>query len=147
MKVGDAMTKDVITVSEDTPVGEAACIMRERDVSALPVMDKEGCLIGIVSEGDLIRELLPRYTELFEEERYRVDAEYTEQRAEALRRRPVSEIMTHGVFTIGADAPLLKAAAILQLRHIKRLVVICGDEIVGLLSRRDISNALLTGAD
>ena len=143
MKVGDAMTKDVVTISEDTPVGEAARIMRDRDISALPVVDKAGRLAGIVSEGDLIRELLPRYTELFEEDRYRVDAEYTESRAAALCHKPVGEIMTRGVFTIPEDAPLLKGAALLQLKHIKRLVVMRGDEIVGLLSRRDISNALL----
>jgi len=143
MKVGDAMTTDVVTVSEDTEVGEVARLMRLHDISALPVVDGSGRLTGIVSEGDLIRELLPRYTELFEEERYRVDAEYTEHRAASVRHRPVGEIMTRGVFTISAAAPLLKGAAMLQLKHIKRLVVVEGDKIVGLLSRRDISNALL----
>jgi CBS domain-containing protein len=143
MKVGDAMTTDVVTVAEDTMVGEAARLMFERDISALPVMDDSGRLIGIVSEGDLIRELLPRYTELFEEDRYRVDAEYTEQRAATLRRRPVAEIMTRGVYTITEDAPLLKAAALLQLKRIKCLVVLRGDKVVGLISRRDICKALL----
>jgi len=143
MKVGDVMTKDVVTVSEEVEVSEAVRLMRERDISALPVVDRSGRLTGIVSEGDLIRELLPRYTELFEEERYRVDAEYTEQRASALCHRPVGEIMTRGVFTIRADAPLLKGAAMLQLKHIKRLVVVSDGEIVGLLSRRDICNGLL----
>lgn len=144
MKVGDAMTRQVVTVTEDTDVGEAARIMRDHDLSALPVMDRSGRLTGIISEGDLIRELLPRYTELFEEERYRVDAEYTENRAQAVRSRPVGEIMTRGVFTINEGEPLLKGAALLQLRHIKRLVVMRGEEVVGLLSRRDITSALLT---
>jgi len=143
MKVGDAMTTDVVTVSEDMSVGDAARLIFERDISALPVMDKSGRLTGIVSEGDLIRELLPRYTELFEEERYRIDAEYTEQRAATVRHRPVAEIMTRGVYTIAEDAPLLKAAALLQLKRIKRLVVVRGDKVVGLISRRDISNALI----
>lgn len=145
MKVGDAMTRNVVTVAEKTSLGEAARVMRDRDISALPVLDQAGRLTGIVSEGDLIRELLPRYTELFEEERYRVDAEYTENRAASLRDRPVGEIMTRGVFTISPEAPLLKAAALLQLRHIKRVVVVEGNQIVGLISRRDICNALLAG--
>jgi CBS domain-containing protein len=143
MKVGDAMTTEVVTVTEDTTVGEAARLMFERDISALPVMDQSGRLTGIISEGDLIRELLPRYTELFQEERYRIDAEYTEQRAATVRRRPVAEIMTRGVHTITQEAPLLKAAALLQLKRIKRLVVVRGDSIVGLISRRDICKALL----
>jgi CBS domain-containing protein len=144
MKVGDAMTRNVVTVSENTTVGEAARLMREHDISAVPVVDASGHLSGIVSEGDLIRELLPHYTELFEEERYRIDAEYAEQRAAALSRRSVAEIMTRGVVTITEDAPLLKGAALLQLKRIKRLVVVRGDAIVGLVSRRDISNALLS---
>jgi len=143
MKVADAMTSDVVTVSEDTSVGEVARLVREHDISAIPVVDRAGRLSGIVSEGDLIRELLPRYTELFEEERYRIDAEYTEQRAATVRTRPVREIMTRGVFTISEDAPLLKAAAMLQLKRIKRLVVVRDDAIVGLISRRDITDALL----
>lgn len=143
MKVADAMTRDVVTVPEDTPLGEVACLLRKYDISAIPVVDSAGRLAGIVSEGDLIRELLPQYTELMEEERYRIDAEYTEHRAITLRSRPVGEIMTRGVFTIGADEPLLKAAAVLQLKRIKRLVVVRDSAIVGLLSRRDITDALL----
>ena len=143
MKARDAMTTEVVTVSEDTPVGEVARLMHESNISAIPVLDRAGALVGIVSEGDLIRELLPRYIELFEEERYRIDAEYTEHRATDLRHQPAGAVMTRGVITVPADAPLLKAAAILQLKRIKRLVVVEGDKIVGLLSRRDITNALL----
>jgi len=143
MKVGDAMTRDVVTVTEQTTVGDVARLMGDHHISALPVLDEAGGLAGIVSEGDLIRELLPRYTELFEEERYRIDAEYAEQRAATLSRRPVAEIMTRGVVTITEDAPLLKGAALLQLKRIKRLVVVQGNRIVGLLSRRDICGALL----
>jgi len=145
MKARDVMTAQVSVVSEAAPVKELARLMCERGISAAPVVDKSGRLTGIVSEGDLIRELLPRYTDLFEEERYLVDAEYTEHRAEAVRQRPVAEIMTRGVFTITEEAPLLKAAALLQLKRIKRLVVVRGDEIVGLISRRDICKALLGG--
>jgi len=145
MKVCDAMTRGVVTVSEGTSVKELAHLMSQRGISAAPVLDKSGRLAGIISEGDLIRELLPRYTEIFEEDRYLIDAEYTESRAESVRHRPVAEIMTRGVFTISEDAPLLKAAALLQLKRIKRLVVVSGDEIVGLISRRDICKALLGG--
>lgn len=143
MKVGDVMTRQVVTVAEETTVAEVARIMRERGFSAVPVLDKAGRLVGIVSEGDLIRELLPRYAELLEEERYRTDTEYTEQRAASLRQRPVGEIMTHGVFTVAEDAPLLKAAALLQLKRIKRLVVVRQGEVVGLIGRRDIIKGLL----
>jgi len=143
MKVSEAMTGHVVIVSEDTPVRELARLMRERGISAAPVTDKAGRLTGIISEGDLIRELLPRYTEILEEERYLVDTEYTENRAEAVRHRPVAEIMTRGVFTITEDAPLLKAAPLLQLKRIKRLVVVRGSDIVGLITRRDICKALL----
>jgi CBS domain-containing protein len=145
MKVRDVMTTEVSVVSEDTPVKELARLMCDCGISAAPVTDRSGRLTGIVSEGDLIRELLPRYADLFEEERYLVDAEYTEHRAAAVRQRPVAEIMTRGVYTITEEAPLLKAAALLQLKHIKRLVVMRGDAIVGLISRRDICKALLAG--
>ncbi|UCH36395.1 MAG: CBS domain-containing protein [Armatimonadota bacterium] len=124
MKVGDVMTRDVVTASEDASVAEVAELMQEHNISSVPVLDRAGKLTGIVSEGDLVRELLPQYGEMIQEDRYRVDPEYPEQRAAELRHRPVKGIMTRPVITTTEATALLRAAAMLQLKRIKRLDVV-----------------------
>lgn len=143
MKVGQAMCRELVTASPSATVAQVADLFSRHAVSAVPVVDDLGNLVGIVSEGDLIRSLLPRYSEILEEERYLHDWELMEERAATVRGRPITEIMTSHVYTVAEDAPLLKAAALIQLHHVKRLPVVRGDKLVGVISRTDICRALL----
>jgi CBS domain-containing protein len=129
-RVSDVMTADVVTAREDTPVGEIVDLLAERRVSALPIVDDENRVVGLVSEADL----LPRV------------AATGPAGSRSFRRKPVkatastaAALMTTPVLSISPDAPLSAAARKLQARKVKRLLV-TGDtgQLLGVVSRADV---------
>ena len=132
MKVRDAMSRPVVTVHPETPVKEAAQLLVKRDFSALPVVDADGALAGIVTEADLLR------------------LEAPDPRAQ-LRPggrgpapRTVAEVMSRDVITVQADADLAVAADLMLQATIKHLPVLEGDRLAGILSRHDIVRVIAT---
>lgn len=142
MKVGEVMSGKVLSVEADESVNRAAEVMCEHGLTSVLVTDG-GKPLGIVSEGDLIRAMLPRYAEICDDDRYLTDYEFAEKRVDLLAGVPVRHIMTSGLITVTEDTPVLKAAAMLQLHKIKWLPVMRGDQIVGMVTRRDICRGLL----
>lgn len=146
MKVGDVMTRGVISLAPDTPLRKAAQLMLRYGLSGFPVQDC-GKLVGIVTEGDFLRRV-----ETGTERRRRswgevaagigqLAAEYTRARA-----RTVKDIMTCGVVTIGEDAPLEEAAALMERHHIKRIPVVRNGGVIGVVSRVNLLHAFLLGS-
>lgn len=143
MKVSDVMTRMPVAVRADTTLEEAARIMVGAQVSGLPVLDDEGALIGILSEGDLLRRaeletagqpvtwlsafLAPK----------RAARDYV--RTHSLR---VREIMTSRVISTSPDTPLSEVVGIMESRHVKRLPVMHDGKLVGIVSRADLLRAL-----
>ncbi|MGB3387141.1 MAG: CBS domain-containing protein, partial [Pseudaminobacter sp.] len=121
MKASDIMTMPVATVSIATSVRHAARIMLDRGVSGLPVLDDEGRLTGIVTEGDLLRRAelgTVRATE---------SNLPAEQRARAYVKShgwSVEDVMTKELVTITEDTPVGRVAAVMEERGVKRLPVI-----------------------
>lgn len=138
MKVRDIMTTDPLTVSPDTPLKEAARIMVRQRVSGLPVMDG-GNLVGIVTEGDFLRQEASR------DAPYRLsllDALFGEGPGDDPVAESVSEVMTEKVITIGPEATLGEAARAMANRKVKRLPVVDeGGALIGIISRADVVNA------
>ena len=136
MTVEDVMTRDVITVSPATPIREAASLMVKHRVSGLPVIDAEGHLVGIISDGDLIlRQRQPKETpwwHLFFTNGEQVAREY--QRAVGTM---VGEVMTQPVVTISPVWGIEVAASILDNRNFRRLPVVLDGRLVGIVSRAD----------
>ena len=139
MKVRDIMTTDPISVRGDTRLKEAARIMVGNNVSGLPVIDDTGRLIGIVTEGDFLRQEASR------DRPYRLsllDALFGEGETEALVAETVAEVMTEKVATIGPDATIGEAARVMSARRVKRLPVVeGGGALVGIISRSDVVSA------
>src|SRR6516165_1036435 len=136
MKAVEIMTTGVVTVQPEASVREAARLMLEHGVSGLPVVDDVGRLAGIVTEGDFLRraetstELRhPRWLE-FLLGPGRLADEYVHSHG-----RKVGEIMTPEVTTVSEDAPLEEVVKIMEHRRIKRVPVISGTKIVGIISR------------
>ena len=129
------MSSPVVTVSPTTPYKQMVQLMAEHAISALPVVDEHGVLVGIVSEADLlVKETRPeRHRVLWTEtgsERRMVD------RAEATT---AVELMTTPVLTIHLAMPLARAARIMQAHSVKRLPVLDDDgALVGIVSRADL---------
>ena len=99
MKVGEVMSGKVLSVNADESVNRAAEVMCEHGLTALLVTDG-GKSLGIVSEGDLIRAMLPRYAEVCDDDRYLHDYEFAEKRVDLLAGVPVRHIMTSGLITV-----------------------------------------------
>ncbi len=144
MKVRDVMTYGVISVPESASIAEAVETMLRSRVSALFVFDANHALSGVLSEGDLLRrsELgsepkRPYWLELLIGSGRLADAYAHEHGAKA------GEVMTRDVETIAEDAELGEAVDRMIRRRIKRLPVLRGETLVGVVSRSDLLKALL----
>lgn len=129
MKVTEIMSRPVITVAPDASVKEAARLLIEHKISAVPVVGAEGGLVGIVSEADLV----PLETRPDP----RGQATPIPPTAGSTPRR-VSEVMTRRVVTVPTDAEVSMAARIMIDADVKRLPVMEGARLVGIVSRRDL---------
>ena len=145
MKAADVMVKSVITVSPDAVVSEVVDRLVENRISALPVIDTGGKVVGIVSEGDLVRRV-EAGTELRRSHwlewmvpNQTLAAEFVKSHS-----RRVSDIMTRRVISVTPDTPLDEVATILESNGIKRVPVIDNGKLVGIVSRSNLVQALAT---
>ena len=143
MKAADVMVSNVITVSPDATVQDVAEVLLKNRISAVPVVGKNGELIGLISEGDLIRraetgterrrswwlELLVGSAPLA--------ADYVKSHA-----RKVADVMTRTVVTATPDTPLRDIAALLEKNGIKRVPIVRNRKVVGIVSRANLVQAL-----
>ena len=143
MNASDVMTRGVVTVRPETPLDEAIRLMLDKHVSGLPVVDADRRLVGILSEGDMLRRaelgtenLRPRWLEIFLGTG-RMATDYVETHS-----RRVGDVMTTTVFTVAETTPLDEVVAIMERKHVKRLPVVTYDEVVGMVSRADLLRAL-----
>lgn len=144
MNVKEIMTRDVITVSPTASIRQAAQLMADHGVSGLPVVDDEGNVVGILSEGDLIVRQKPRerapWWRLFFAEGERLARDY--QKAVGTI---VAEVMTRAVISVSPESPIESVAAILDQHRIRRLPVVADGQLLGIVSRGDLVKALAMG--
>jgi CBS domain-containing protein len=142
----EIMTREVATVSPATRVGEIARILAERRVSALPVCDAAGRLVGIVSEGDILRPLRESIRSkraawlLALSEGENLAPEFIEYLG--ADRRTAGDIMVQHVVTAQEDATLPELAELMLRFGVKRLPILNGAKLVGIVSRADLVAAL-----
>ena len=143
MRVSDFMTREVVTVRPDTPVLIAARQMLERKISGLPVVDAAGCVVGIVSEHDLLRHReteggtkRPHWLQLIIERSGLADE------AGRFSVRTVGDVMTSNPVTVTEATPLEEASRLIEEHGFKRLPVVRGRELVGIIARADLVQAL-----
>lgn len=128
MLVGERMSKNLITISRQTGVDDALRLMRDRNIRRLPVVDKQGKLVGIVSDKDLyLASPSPASSLDIFELRY------------LLARLTVEKIMSSPVITVQPDTPLEEAARIMADRKIGGLPVLDGEQnLVGIITESDL---------
>jgi len=143
MRAHQIMTRPVITVAPETTIVEAANTMLQKHVSGLPVVDAAGKLVGIISEGDFIR---------------RSEIGTQRKRGRFLKfilgpgkkatdfvhehGRKVAQIMTKSPLTITEDTALEDIVELMEKNNIKRLPVMRGDKIIGIVSRANLLQAV-----
>jgi CBS domain-containing protein len=143
MRAIDVMVRDVVTVHPDTDVAEAVKLLAEHDVSALPVVNGEGRLIGILSEADLIHRV-----EIGTEKRrpWWLEAvsgagTLAEEFAKSHGKK-VGEVMTSEVVVVSEETPLSEIAALFERKRIKRVPVVKDGKVVGVVSRSNLIQAV-----
>jgi CBS domain-containing protein len=143
MLVRDVMVAPVITVEPSTTVQEAAKLFVEKQISAVPVLDGDGNLVGIVSEGDLLHRV-EAGTErrrswwlhaLIESDK--LAAEYVKSHG-----HKVSDVMTRDVITTSPQTPLHEIATLMERNAIRRLPVLENGKLVGIVSRANLLQAV-----
>ena len=146
MNASEIMTKEVVTVRADANVGEIASLLLDHKISAVPVIDDGRHVVGIISEGDLLGHPpagSPRawWLQLFNE-----GAVSLEEIATA-RHLKARDIMTKPVVTVVDQTPVDVLATLMRRRGLKRVPVLQDGKLVGIVSRTDLLEALMRGAD
>jgi CBS domain-containing protein len=146
MKVADVMTCGVNFVAPDDSLRKAAQLMLRYEVSGFPVLDR-GKLVGMITEGDFLRRAetgterhRKRWIEFFVGPG-QLASEYTQAHG-----RRVDEVMTRDVVTVAPEAPLEKAVELMVRHNVKRLPVVKGEAIVGILTRANLLHALIVNS-
>lgn len=144
MRASDIMTRGPVTVRADSTIEAAARLMLSHRISGLPVVDAGGAVVGMVTEGDLLRR-----AEIGTERQHgrwlelllgpgRLARDYVHSHA-----RKVNEVMTREAAFIAPETPLAEVVALMEQRHVKRLPVIDQGRLVGIVSRANLVSALL----
>ncbi|QUS37903.1 CBS domain-containing protein [Tardiphaga alba] len=143
MKAHEIMTRNVVTIAPDASIHDAAKLMIEHHVSGLPVVDAAGKLIGIVTERDFLRRQeigterqRPRWLE-FLRGPGRQAVDFVREAG-----RKVHEIMTPNVYSVIPDAELADIVDIMERHRIKRVPVVQGERLLGIVSRHNFVVAI-----
>ncbi|MFD0274231.1 CBS domain-containing protein [Kitasatospora sp. NPDC127111] len=133
--VGELMTREVVRVAPQTGFREIVALLREFDITAVPVVDADGHVVGVVSEADLMR------TQAAQED---PSALFPAPAPMAAGASTAEELMTRPAVCTAPDASVVAAARLMEHRHVKRLPVV-DDEglLVGMVSRGDLLRVFL----
>ena len=147
MKVSDVMTRQVITIDRSAPVGRAIRLLLQHRISGLPVVDEDGRLEGIVTEGDFLHRAetgtqrrRPRWVE-FLIGPGKLAREYVQTHG-----RSVNDVMTQEVHTVDEDTSLEEVVRLMEKRRVKRFPVVKDGKVVGIVSRANLLRALASVA-
>lgn len=138
MKVQDLMRTNVLIVSPETPLLRINETLHHFQ-SDYAIVAEGKKLMGFVTYKDLFRQLLPSYAEVMEDANYWLMPESMESRVEPLRRKPVREIMTTKLITASKNTPVVNAGALMMANDVDQMPVVENDEVVGVISFRDIT--------
>ncbi len=143
MQVRDVMTRNVVSVKADDSILSAARLMLQNRISGLPVLDANGALVGVVTEGDFLRrgelgttKRRPRWVE-FLLGPGKLAQEYVHQSG-----RKVFDVMTRDPHTVSEDDTLESVVTQMERHRVKRLPVMRDGKLVGIISRANLLHAL-----
>ena len=147
MIAADLMTPKVIAIRPDATVADAVALMLDRRISGLFVVDEQGELAGVLTEGDLLRrdelgtERHRSWWQTLFASPGRLAAEFTRAHG-----RRVQDVMTKDVISVRPDAPLSDLVGLMETHRVKRVPVIDAERVVGVVSRSDLLRAIAMAA-
>jgi CBS domain-containing protein len=147
MKARDIMTTKLVTVGPETSVKDVVALLVEHKVSGIPVVDAEGKVLGMVSEGDVLRKkIAPKTPDVLSILGAMVYYDGAKEYQEAFRKMAANtaqEIMTEPVIAVDVDDDFGKVGQVILDHHIKRVPVLDKEKLVGLISRSDLVKLML----
>lgn len=146
MKARDLMRRDLTSVELETPVAQVVYLMHQCNLSSLPVVDEEGRVVGVVSERDLIRAILPGYVEMLTSASFLPSLNQLTRKLKEIGDKPVSQFMVRPVTAVRPDDSDLHVADLMLRKGLKQLPVL--DErgcLVGMVRRIDVLHRLGRG--
>lgn len=146
MKVEEIMKKPVFTISKDASIKECGDLLEKHDINGMPVMDNDR-VVGVITRADIFKSILPRYPDIYKEERYLTDFEYVEERIHKIRELKVKDLMSSPPMALDQDTPIVRAGSIMILRGIKQMPVVNNDKLVGIITLTDICRNFLARAN
>lgn len=142
LRVRDLMTRDVVSVTPETPVDRIARLMGERDISGLPVVEEGGRVVGIVTDLDLIARNArlgpPAYLPLLDGRIPMETPAHYRKRLRHMLGGLARDVMTEEVVTIGPDEDVETLATLMEKRKVNPVPVVEGGRMVGIVSRADV---------
>ena len=143
MKASDVMNKNVLTVQQGATLEEAARLMLDHRISGLPVVDEDCKVVGVITEGDLMRR-----AETGTAKRAgrlasflwpgKLAEEYVHTHG-----RKVSELLNGNIVAVSPDASLAEVVSLMDARHVKRVLVLEQGRLVGIIARADLLGSLM----
>ena len=146
-KVADVMTRDVITVTPETPLRELASILSEKNINGVPVVDDKGNVLGVVCESDLVNQNKPLHiptvfvildSVIPMENPWRLQKEF-----KRLAATTVGDIYSKPAVSVEPDTDLSEVARIMSERKFYTLPVIEGGKLVGVVGKADVIRSLM----
>ena len=139
MNVSDIMRRSFATIKPDAPLLDAAHLLIETNQRGLPVIDQDGTLVGVISEGDFLHRTeldIPPPPGNWLEELLGIEENTPARRR--MSAQLVREVMTRDPVCVDDEAALDEVVALMDARHIAQLPVVCGGSVVGLVSRVEL---------
>jgi CBS domain-containing protein len=146
-QVSELMAKEVYTVREETPIGEAAKLLLEKHINGLPVIDEENNLVGILCQSDLVTQQkrlpIPSVFTLLDGLIPLRSSTDIEKEVKKIAATTVGDAMTPEPTTVSPDTPLEEAATIMVKKNYHTLPVVEEGKLVGILGKEDVLKTLI----
>ena len=139
MIVGDVMSTGVVTAKATDTVRSVVAKMLSRHCGAIPVVDNEGKLLGLVAVRDVMIPLYPNYGDYIHDNVHSRDFQEMEEGYPEVMKKPVGDIMTKNPLTVAPHDPILQAASYMGLKHFRRIPVEENGKLVGMISMGDVN--------
>jgi CBS-domain-containing membrane protein len=148
LKARDIMTTEVISIGPEASVTQVAGLLDTHRISGLPVVDQEGCLLGVITQSDLVQQArdleLPPAISLLDLRIFLETPSHFRRRLEKMLGGTVRQVMTDRPITISPETPVSEVAALMARKKVHTLPVMEGEKLVGIIGKIDLIRALGT---
>ncbi len=149
LKAKEIMTREVITATPDTSVVDLAKLLLNNGINGVPVVDEDGVVVGIVTEADLVAQSktlhVPSMFTFLDSVIFLENPKGLEEEIRKVTASTVGEVCTRQVISVDEETPVEKVATLMAEKGINTIPVLKDGKIVGIIGRRDILRAMVSG--